>query len=54
MALVLANHNVAAFCADEGKNLPSLPEWSAAVHKELSIFNTAKGPGTSADFSEKP
>ncbi len=55
MAPILANYYASVYRTDEGKDHPSLPEpsaimnalrfTSAAVHKELSTLDTAKGSG---------
>ncbi len=55
MALILANYYASVYRTDEGKVHPSLPApstimnaprfTSAAVHKELSTLDTAKGSG---------
>ncbi len=55
MARILANYYGSVYYTDEGRVHPSLPEpstimnaprfASAAVHKELSTLDTAKGSG---------
>ncbi len=55
MARIIANYYASVYRTDEGRDHPSLPEsstimnaprfTSAAVHKELSTLDTARGSG---------